>query len=89
MTAQAIGTVAFAAAVLGGMASGVVAIVNMFRTVAYRKDGVPLFPHWYVSPFNVVFRPDQLTDRGLAARRRGLWVSRVRVVLDRRNGHWD
>jgi hypothetical protein len=42
----------------------------MFRTVANRKEGVPLFPNWYESPFNIIFRPHQLTERGLIARRR-------------------
>jgi len=41
----------------------------MLRAVAHRKAGVPIFPNWYESPFNILFRPAQLTERGLAARR--------------------
>jgi hypothetical protein len=66
---QVVGTLAFFAACLSGMACLVVVLVNMFRAVANRKEGVPLFPNWYESPFNILFRPSQLTDRGLSARR--------------------
>jgi hypothetical protein len=47
-----------------------IGVVNMFRVVANRKDGVPLFPNWFESPFNILFRPSQLTDRGIIARRK-------------------
>ena len=63
------GTVA-GLAMLGALVSWFVATINMFRTVANRKEGVPLFPHWHESPWNILFRPHQLTERGLTARRR-------------------
>ncbi len=66
---QAIGKFAFVAAVLGGGTCWFVAVINMFRTVANRKPDVPLFPSWWQSPFNILFRPSQLTERGLSARR--------------------
>jgi len=62
------------------MASMMVCFVNMFRAVAHRKDGVPIFPSWYESPFNILFQPSQLTDQGLSARRwcfygfGGFWI---------------
>jgi hypothetical protein len=64
-----IGTIV-AAAFIGAIASWFIAVVNVFRTVANRREGVPLFPIWFESPFNILFRPAQLTDRGLIARRR-------------------
>ena len=63
-----IGGLVVAVAFLCALASWIVALVNMFRTVANRKDGVPLFPSWYQGPFNILIRPSQLTDRGLSAR---------------------
>jgi hypothetical protein len=66
---QTVGYVVFVAAVLGGFVCGFIVVVNMFRTVANRKPDVPLFPNWWESPFNILFRPSQLTDRGLSARR--------------------
>jgi hypothetical protein len=57
------------ASFVGIVASWFVGVVNMFRAVANRKEGAPLCPHWYESPFNYLFRPSQLTDRGLSARR--------------------
>jgi hypothetical protein len=44
--------------------------INMFRMVRHRKPGVPLFPNCLESPFNIMFRPAQLTDTGLKARRK-------------------
>jgi hypothetical protein len=66
---EVIGGLVVAVAFLCAFSSWVIATVNMFRTVANRKDGVPLFPNWYESSFNILFRPSQLTDRGLSARR--------------------
>ena len=67
---QALGYVVdFIGAILGGFVSRFIALINMFRAVAYRKPDVSLFPHWWESPFNPLFRPAQLTDRGLATRR--------------------
>jgi hypothetical protein len=43
----------------------------MFLTVKYRKPEVPLFPHGMLySPFNILFRPSKLTEKGLRARKR-------------------
>jgi hypothetical protein len=67
---EVIGGWAFVALGLCGMASFVVGMINGFRAMANRKEGVPLFAHWYESPSYIVFRPSRLTDRGLAARRR-------------------
>jgi len=39
--------------------------------VANSKEGVPLYQ--YGRPLNIIFHPDQLTDRGVTARR---WVIR-------------
>lgn len=64
------GFIGFVGMFFGAFVCWVIATVNMFQVVANRKEGVPLFPHWWESPFNVVFRPQHLTDRGLAARRR-------------------
>jgi len=66
---EAIGQAGFAAAIFGGFACWFICVINMFRAVQYRKPGVALFPSWYESPFNILFYPSQLTDRGLAARR--------------------
>ena len=48
-----------------------VAALYLLRTVANRQPGVRLFsaPLAYC-PVNIVFRPDLLTDRGQACRRR-------------------
>jgi hypothetical protein len=64
------GTVGFVGAGIAAVYCWWIGIMNMFRTVANRKLGVPLFPHWWESPFNILFRPWQLTDRGLDARRK-------------------
>jgi len=47
-----------------------VAAVNMFLAVRYRKPGVPLFPNEFSSPANILFMPSKLTERGLLARKR-------------------
>ena len=66
---QTFGEFAFVAAIFGGFVCWFVVAINMFRTVANRKPGVPLFPNWWESPFNILFRPSQLTETGLSARR--------------------
>jgi hypothetical protein len=66
---QALGYLGFVGACICAVICWFIAAINMFRTVAYRKPGVPLFPHWWESPFNILFRPSQLTARGLEARR--------------------
>jgi hypothetical protein len=60
-------------AIVGGFVSWFIITINMFRMVANRKDGVPLFPSWYKSPFGILFRPAQLTDHGRAARRLAIY----------------
>jgi hypothetical protein len=66
---EAMAGIVFVAAFVAAVVSWFVAAVSMFRMVANRKEGVPLFPAWYESPVNLVFRPRNLTDRGLSARR--------------------
>ena len=66
---QIISKFAFLAAVSGGFFWFFVAVINMFRAVANRKPDVPVFPNWWESPFNIIYRPCQLTERGLSARR--------------------
>jgi hypothetical protein len=66
---QAAGGILCFIAVVGVFVCWLVGMINMFRAVCYCKEGVPLFRHWYGSPFNILFRPDDLTDQGLAARR--------------------
>ena len=46
------------------------AAVNLVLVVRNRKPGLPLQPHWFESPFNYIFRPESLTDKGLRASRR-------------------
>jgi hypothetical protein len=46
-------------------------VINWFLVVMNRKPGLPLFPNWFESPGNYIFRPGSLTDKGLRARR---WV---------------
>ena len=72
-TLRVAGSVACFALFLAAFASWVIVLVNMFRMVANRKPGVPLFPGGLQSPFNIVFRPHQLTEAGLRARRLCLW----------------
>ncbi len=40
----------------------------LFKMSLNRKPGVP-FTDGYQSPFNIIFRPHQLTEAGLEARR--------------------
>jgi hypothetical protein len=64
--------VAFAGFVLGGMACGLMAMVNVYRAGSNRKPDSPPVP-WYDSPFNmlnILFCPGDLNVHGLAARRR-------------------
>ena len=55
--------------VLGGFACWLIVLINMFRTVANRRPEIPLFRSWWESPFNILFQPFLLTERGLSARR--------------------
>jgi hypothetical protein len=66
---DAIAWLFFAGSVIGFVAGWFLVMINMFRVVANRKEGAPLFPNWYEGPFNYICRPSQLTERGLAARR--------------------
>jgi hypothetical protein len=66
---KVLGSLVWFATFLGIAVSWFVAVINMYRMISNRKEGVPLFPNWYESPGNIIFRPHQLTDRGLAARR--------------------
>jgi hypothetical protein len=68
---KVIGLIAFAAMLFGGIVCWFVSVVDIFRAVASRKEGVPLFAG-FGGPFSVLFRPQDLTERGLAARR---WVA--------------
>jgi hypothetical protein len=68
---EALGFIAFCFA-CGCAVFWFMAAINMFRMVRHRKPGVPLFPNWFESPFNIVFRPLDLTDVGLKARRKVL-----------------
>ena len=68
-TLQDIASKAAVLCALMGVACWALAIVNMFRMVRHRKPGVPLFPNAWESPFNIMFRPGNLTDRGLRARK--------------------
>lgn len=65
-----IGGVLFGMTWLAGLYFILDSLINAFRAIAYRKEDVPLFPHWWESPFFILFRPEQLTDRGLIARHR-------------------
>jgi uncharacterized membrane protein YeaQ/YmgE (transglycosylase-associated protein family) len=63
-----------------GFSGGILALVsfltgmvNAFVIVANRKEGVSLFPNWYSSPFEIIYRPAGLTERGLLARRRCIY----------------
>jgi len=67
---EALASLVFAAACMGGIASCFVATINLYRTVANRKDGVPLFQNWWDAPTNIIYYPHLLTERGLAARRK-------------------
>jgi hypothetical protein len=83
---EIVATLAFIGACLGSFLCAFLVLVNMFRAVANRKEGVPIFPSWYESPFNILFRPHQLTERGLRARRlclygfAGFWLFAMLAV---------
>lgn len=66
---EVVSTLSFVAACMSGIACGLVSLINLFRFAANRKPGAPLFPKWYSGPFSYVYRPADLTARGLAARR--------------------
>ena len=66
---QSYGRIAFLGAITVAILCWFVAVINMFRTVAHRKPGIPLFSHWLDNPFNLMLRPGQLTERGVTARR--------------------
>ena len=53
------------------------AVANLFRTVANRRPGTPLWSRRLAYfPLNIVFFPDLLTERGRMCRRRfGLSVA--------------
>ena len=54
---------------LSGIALVFLTMVNAVMMVRYRKPGVPRAYSGY-SAFNIIFRPGDLTERGLRARRR-------------------
>jgi hypothetical protein len=66
---QVMGWIGVVAAFVGTFVCWFIALINMFRTLAHRKPGVAIWPHWWESPFNILFRPEELTARGLVARR--------------------
>ncbi|MCE9546572.1 MAG: hypothetical protein K8T25_13780 [Planctomycetia bacterium] len=76
---KAIGLLGVMTTTVGVFAFGTMAVMNMFRTTHHRKEGVPLYPR-LGSRFNLLFRPSQLTDRGLAARKKVLYAT-VGMVL--------
>ncbi len=43
---------------------------HMVRMTLNRKPGVPYFPGSFQTPYNIIFHPEQLTERGLQSRRR-------------------
>ncbi len=47
-------------------------VIHMVLVMVHRKPGCRLFPSWYESPFNYLFKPRSLTDQGLRSRRRVL-----------------
>jgi hypothetical protein len=49
------------------------AIVNMILMTRRRKPGVPYMRHFLDSPYNIMFRPGDLTEGGLLARNRIFW----------------
>jgi len=53
----------------GAAACWLISMVNMLRMVVHRKPSVPLFRSWWASPFNIMFRPCDLTEKGLRARK--------------------
>jgi hypothetical protein len=59
------------AIIASGLFFWVCAAVNMILMAKHRKEGVPLFPHGiFWSPFNILFTPHLLNEKGLKARRR-------------------
>jgi hypothetical protein len=67
---EAASEIVIAVAFVAAIGCWFVGVVNMFRAVANRKEGVPLFQSWLGNPFNILFQPALLTERGLTARRR-------------------
>jgi hypothetical protein len=65
-----IGSVIFWTAITCGMACWLYALFNGIQAVKFRKPGVPLFPNWRNGPFDVLYHPENLTERGLVARKR-------------------
>lgn len=65
---DAIGRAICVACMLMGVACWFASVFFMFRAMAHRKPGVPLFPGLWESPANILFRPSQLTERGLKYR---------------------
>ena len=65
---QVIGYIGFVASCVGAVACRFVIVVNMFRAVALQKPDVPLRWSLRESPFNILFRPNDLTKRGKTAR---------------------
>ncbi len=57
-------------------------VVYSFMMVRQIRSGVPRWGRSLIyNPFNVVFRPDLLTDRGLAYRRRLGWAVAAFVCI--------
>ena len=48
--------------------------VNAILMIRRRKSGVPLMRSMLGSPANIIFRPEDLTEDGLRARRRTIWA---------------
>ena len=71
---QTIASILTFALCLGGMACVATAFVNMILMSRRRKPGVPYMRHLMDSPYNIMFRPEDLTDSGLRARRRIFWA---------------
>ncbi len=58
----------------------IVAVTNLFRTIAHRRPGIPAWhPRFAYFPPNIIFFPDLLTDRGRLCRKR-FTVSAVAFV---------
>jgi hypothetical protein len=61
----------YAAAYSVAALAWIFAMGNLFRVVAFRRSGVPLWSAELVYfPFTLVFRPELLTERGRQSRRR-------------------
>ena len=52
----------------GATACWLISAVNMHRMVVHRKPGVPMYRRLWANPFNIMFRPGDLTEKGLRAR---------------------